>query len=161
VLRILRNFLPLGVLVLGGCGWQLQGTAKLPEIMSVTYIETHDRFSDLYRALEQDLESAGARVTSDETKATATVRVLDEKAGQRVLSVTAQNSPAEYEVFYSIEYSVRTPKGELISPQKLELTRDYTYDETKMLAKEHEQAILQEALARDLASLVLRRVRSL
>jgi LPS-assembly lipoprotein len=156
------KILPLFMFVaLSGCGWQLQGTAKLPEVMAVTYVESTDRYSDFSRALREDLASSGARVVGDEAQATATVRILQDKAGQRVLSVSARNTPAEYEVFYQIEYSVRTPKGELIAPQKLELKRDYTYDETKMLAKAREQSVLQEALAHDLSGLVLRRLRSL
>jgi len=51
--------------------------------------------------------------------------------------------------------------NELISPQKLELTRDYSYDTTAVLAKQREQAVLRAALAQDLAGLVLRRLASL
>ena len=64
-------------------------------------------------------------------------------------------------MFYAVEYSVSTSAEELIPTQKLELTRDYSYDSTAVLAKEREQAILREALARDLAGLVVRRLGSL
>ena len=62
--------------------------------------------------------------------------------------VSARNTPEEYEVFYAIEYSVANGGGELIPPQKLELTRDYSYDETAVLAKQREQAILRGPRAR-------------
>jgi LPS-assembly lipoprotein len=78
-----------------------------------------------------------------------------------VLSVSARNTPEEYEAFYVVEYSVEGPSGELIPTQKLELTRDYSYDVTAVLAKQREQAVLREALARDLAGLVLRRLAAL
>jgi len=151
----------VAVSLLGGCGWRLQGTARLPEIMSMTYIETNDRYSDFNRMLRQSLEASGARLTSDRARATAIVRIRKDESGQRVLSVSARNTPEEYEVFYNIEYSVEGVSGELIEPQKLELTRDYSYDETAMLAKEREQGVLREALARDLAGLVIRRLASL
>jgi outer membrane lipopolysaccharide assembly protein LptE/RlpB len=70
-------------------------------------------------------------------------------------------------VFYTVEYSVsgqhegENASAELIAPQKLELTRDFSFDETALLAKQREQAILREALARDLAGLVVRRLASL
>ena len=57
--------------------------------------------------------------------------------------------------------SVASGGTELIAPQRLELTRDYSYDTAAVLAKQREQAVLREALARDLASLVLRRLASL
>lgn len=76
-------------------------------------------------------------------------------------TVSARNTPEEYEVFYGVEYSVSNQTGELIEPQRIELTRDYSYDETAVLAKQREQAILREALARDLAALVVRRLGAL
>jgi LPS-assembly lipoprotein len=89
------------------------------------------------------------------------VKIIKDQSGQRVLSVSARNTPEEYEVFYAVEYSVASGGTELIPPQKLELTRDYSYDTTAVLAKQREQAVLREALAQDLAGLVLRRLASL
>lgn len=129
--------------------------------MATTYIETEDRYTDFNRALRDSLLASGARLARRASDATATVRILHDESGQRVLSVSARNTPEEYEVFYAVEYSVSNESGELIPPQKLELTRDYSYDATAVLAKQREQAILREALARDLAALVVRRLASL
>jgi len=107
------------------------------------------------------LQSSGARVTANRNEATAVVRIIRDESGQRVLTVSGRNTPEEYEVFYLIEYSVNGRTEELISPQKLELTRDYNYDETAVLAKQREQVVLREALARDLAAQVVRRLASL
>ncbi|MFL6548177.1 MAG: LPS assembly lipoprotein LptE [Povalibacter sp.] len=148
-------------IVLQGCGWRLQGTARLPEVMSVTYIDTDDRYTDFNRMLRESLEASGARLANSRKDASAIVRIRSDASGQRVLSVSARNTPEEYVVFYSIEYSVESQTGELIGPQKLELTRDYSYDTRAVLAKQREQAVLREALARDLAGLVIRRLASL
>jgi LPS-assembly lipoprotein len=158
-LRFWLVALPLSAL--HGCGWHLQGTTRLPETVSVTYIETDDRYSDLYRALRDSLSAAGVHVAADTRTATATVKIIKETTGQRVLSVSARNTPEEYEVFYELEYSVSDRTHELIAPQKIELTRDYSFDETAVLAKEREQSILRQALARDLASQVVRRMATL
>jgi len=64
-------------------------------------------------------------------------------------------------VFYIVEYSVANQSEQLIEPQRIELTREYTYDQAAVLAKQKEQAILREALARDLAALVVRRLSAL
>ena len=103
----------------------------------------------------------GWRLERREGEATATVKIIKDESGQRVLSVSARNTPEEYEVFYAIEYSVASNGAELIAPQRLEVTRDYSYDTSAVLAKQREQAVLREALAQDLASLVLRRIASL
>jgi LPS-assembly lipoprotein len=147
--------------LLSGCGWRLQGTTRLSPVMATTYIETDDRFTDFNRALRESLQASGARLTTRAEDATAVVRIIKDQSGQRVLTVSARNTPEEYEVFYQVEYSVNGRTEELIAPQKLELTRDYSYDETTVLAKQREQAVLREALARDLAGLVIRRLASL
>lgn len=147
--------------LLAGCGWRLQGTAKLSPVMATTYVETNDRYTDFNRALRESLEASGARLTNNENEATAVVKIIKDESGQRVLTVSGRNTPEEYEVFYTIEYSVNGRTEELIAPEKLELTRDYSYDETAVLAKQKEQSILREALARDLAGQVVRRLAAL
>lgn len=151
----------LACCVLGACGWRLQGATRLPEVMSVTYIDAADRYSDFNRALSASLAASGARMTSNRNEATAVVRIRKDEAGQRMLPVSARNTLEEYEVFYTVEYSVSGRNGELIPLQTLELARDYSYDRTAALAKQREQTVLREALARDLAGLVIRRVASL
>lgn len=157
-----RWLLPICLAVLlAGCGYRLQGSTKLSPVMTTTYIETDDRYTDFNRALRESLEASGARVVNNKDEATAIVRIIKDESGQRVLTVSGRNTPEEYEVFYSIEYAVDTHTEELIPPQRVELTRDYSYDETAVLAKQKEQMVLREALARDLAGLVVRRLASL
>jgi LPS-assembly lipoprotein len=144
-----------------GCGWHLQGRAHLSESMAITYVDTEDRYTDFNRALRDSLRASGAQLTADKRDATAIVRIHEDISGQRVLAVSARNTPEEYQVFYAVEYSVSNQTGELIEPQRLELTREYSYDETAVLAKQKEQAILRDALARDLAGLVIRRLSAL
>jgi LPS-assembly lipoprotein len=143
------------------CGWRLQGAAKLSPTMTVTFVDAQDRYTEFNRALRDRLRASGAKVTDHAKDATAVVKIIKDQSGQRVLSVSARNTPEEYEVFYTVEYSVASGGTELIPRQKLELTRDYSYDTTAVLAKEREQAVLREALAQDLAGLVLRRLASL
>lgn len=149
------------VMTLPACGWRLQGTARLPEVMSVAYIDTQDQYTDFNRALRKSLQASGSRLTGARAQASGVVRIHKDESGQRVLSVSARNTPEEYEVFYSVDYSVDGPAGELIPTQHIELTRDYSYDVTAVLAKQREHAILREALARDLAGLVLRQLAAL
>jgi len=49
----------------------------------------------------------------------------------------------------------------LIDNEEISATRDISFDEAQLLAKEREQEILREALARDLVALVMRRLAAL
>jgi LPS-assembly lipoprotein len=148
-------------LAVSSCGWRLQGIQRLPPAMSITYVDAADPYSDFNRALRESLKAAGAELVEDSKQARAIIRVRRDESGQRVLSVSARNRPEEYEVFYIVEYSVEGVGGELLEVQMLERKRDYSYDEAALLAKQREQEILTDALARELAGLVLRRLAAL
>jgi LPS-assembly lipoprotein len=156
-----RFLLIVVALSLASCGWRLQGSARLPALLASAYIDTKDPYSEFNRALRESLTASGATVVEDRALATAVVRIRRDVSGQRVLSVSARNTPEEYQVYYAVEYSVDGNGQELIAPDTLEMTRDYSYDETAVLAKQREQAILREALARDIAGLIVRRLAAL
>jgi len=143
---------------LAGCGFHLQGVARLPSVFAVTALESDDRYTDLHQALADSLKVAGARVVSRGEPAGAELEILSEDSGQRVLSVSATNSPTEYEVYYTVRYRVRVDGREVLAPQSLTLNKDYSFDEAAILAKEQEQQQIHAALARELATLIMRRL---
>lgn len=149
------------VLLLAGCGFQLQGTFATPPEMERTYISTEDNRSLFYRDLHEALESSGVNLVDAATEATAIFTILFDQTDQRVLSVSARNVPTEYEVFYTIEYSLDSGTKSLLERQTLNLTRDYTYDPTLVLGKEHEQQLLRDAIVDDLVRIVLKQIATL
>jgi LPS-assembly lipoprotein len=147
--------------LLAGCGFQLRGATQLSGRMAEPYLEFPDRYTPFQRELVASLEAAGARLVPRREDATAVVRIHVDERGRDVLSISARNTPQEYEVYYLVEYSVHAGEEEILSRQRLRLTRDYAYDETAVLAKQHEESDLVEALARDLAVLVTGRLSAL
>ena len=147
--------------LLASCGFHLQGATSMSPVMKVTYVETQDTRSAFLVALTQSLKASGVTITHNHEAATAVLHIERDETGQRVLSVSAANKPTEYEIFYKVKYSVSSSGKEILPTQTLELTRDYSFDETTLLAKEREEDILREALARDLAGIVMSRLASL
>lgn len=123
--------------------------------MTRTYIATADRHSLFYRQLRRGLQAAGAEVVNSPTDATAEFQLIIDDTGQRVLSVSARNVPREYEVYYTIEYSVRSGETIMLAPQLQTLTQNYTYDETEVLGKAREEELMREAIVKDLVQIVL------
>jgi LPS-assembly lipoprotein len=146
---------------LSACGFHLQGHKPLPEVRRVAYVQAKDRQSDFVQDLRKELLSSGARLTTTSEEATAVVHVVNDDFTRRVLSVSASDQPAEYELTYTVRFSVSTADKELLAVQEVSGVRDYTFDETILLAKENEEAILREALAHDLADVVMRRLANL
>lgn len=149
------------MLCLAGCGFQLQGAVTVPEAMERTYIDGVDRYSAFYREFGRSLEAAGVELVGSADAATAVFSILFDDTGQRVLSVTARNTPAEFEVYYTIEYALVSEDRSLLPQQELTLTRDYIYDETRVLGKAREEEALRAAIVDDLVRIVLKQVGTL
>ena len=158
-----RLALPCSVLVLcmvalGGCGFQLEGGGTLPVATAVTYVDAINTRTDFYGSLADALRARGVEVARSPQEAGAILRILNDNTGQRMLSVSARNIPREYEVFYSVTFSFDADGESMISAESLTVTRSYTYDETLVLGKSTEEAVLRQSLADDLARQVLRRI---
>jgi LPS-assembly lipoprotein len=149
------------LLWLSGCGFQMQGRLDVPAGMESTYISTDDEYSVFFRELRRQLEQNGIEVVDLPTESAATLSIHLDDTDQRVLSVSARNIPTEFEVYYLIEYSVTSGETVLQPRQLINLTRDYTYDETLVLGKAHEEQLLREAIVDDLVRIVLKQLGSL
>jgi len=160
--RATRWTCALAAVLLGGCGFHLQGHTPLPPVVRTPFLEAPDRQSDFIQYLRHALLSNGAQLTPERDKASAVVSILRDSVARRVLSVSATNQPNQYEVTYTVGFSVSAPGGkELLPPQEVSATRSYSFDETLLLAKNHEEQILRQDMARDLADMVMRRLASL
>jgi LPS-assembly lipoprotein len=145
-------------LVLSACGFHLQGRVPLPAALTTTQVIAQDEQTDFVQGLRRALITSGGQLTGQSEKATGKVRIHKDEVTQKILSVSANNIPREYEVTYTVEFSVEGSSGELLPSQQVSVTRDYSFDETKLLAKENEEAILREGMARDLVAIVMRRL---
>lgn len=129
--------------------------------MERTYIEASDPHSQFYRELRAQLRAAGVNLVDSAADATAIFSISYDETKQRVLSVSARNVPTEYEVYYTIEYSLEAGGKNLLERQSLTLTRDYTYDSTLVLGKAREEELLREAVVDDLVRIVLKQISTL
>ncbi len=146
--------------ILGGCGFHLEGRYQLPAALKVVRIDTIDSQSDFYFGLRRALLSAGVHLTDNvKDPSAAVIHVLDDTTTNVILAVSTLNVPTEYELTYSVRFSVDAAGGrQLIAAQQIMRLRDYSYAESAQLAKQREQQILTAAMGRDLADMVLRRL---
>lgn len=158
-------FRQIGMLSVGlfltACGFQLRTQPNIPPEMSRTYIAADDSYSLFYRKFRDELEKAGVAVVNSTVDATAVFSVLFDDTDQRVLSVSARNIPREYEVYYTVQYSVAYGNRTIMASQSLTLTRDYTYDKNLVLGKAREEELLRQAIVDDLVRIILKQLSSL
>jgi LPS-assembly lipoprotein len=159
VARVARVAGALGALLaFAGCGFHLQGAGSLPPALAKTYIATSSPHSEFLDTLTDTLRLRGSQIVASRDEAQAVLDITADDTGQRVLSVSARNIPREYEVYYSITFSLQVGAEQVITHETLIATRSYTYDETEVLAKAAEEDVLRRALAEDLARRLVRRI---
>jgi LPS-assembly lipoprotein len=143
-------------LILGGCGFHLQGHTPLPAVVKTPYVEAPDRQSDFVASLRHELLTNGAQLMPEKGKSSAVISVLQDQMVRRVVSVSASNQPNQYEITYTVRVSVTAGEKELLPAQDVIETRTYSFSEPLLLAKGHEEDVLREDMARALADRVMR-----
>jgi LPS-assembly lipoprotein len=158
-MRCAAGLVALGAL--GGCGFHLAGSTALPPVMARPYLSVKDPYTDFSREFERQLKSSGAQLQASRQDATATIEVTRDLVEQRTLAVSSTNIPTDYEITYMVTFEVKGPDAQLLAPQTLKLSRDYSFEENVLLAKEHEADILRGQMARDLVAMAMRRLKSI
>jgi LPS-assembly lipoprotein len=146
---------------LAACGFRLAGSDPLPGVLARPYLSLKDPYTDFSREFEHQLASAGATLQSLRANSTATIDVSKDLVELRTLAVSATNIPTEYELTYTVTFAVHGVDKELLAPQTISLSKDYSFEENVLLAKENERDILRQQMARDLVSIALHRLTSL
>jgi LPS-assembly lipoprotein len=145
-------------LLLSACGFTSRGTPDIPQGMSVVYVDSRNRYSEFYEALVTQMRTIDLEFTDSPSEADAVIRVLRDETGRRTLSVSGRNVPTEYQVYYLIQFAIVIDGEEALKPTQLTRTRDYTYDETLVLGKAHEEENLRRAIAADLVGMVFKQI---
>jgi LPS-assembly lipoprotein len=163
--RSMRRAVCVAMLVtltsLAGCGFHLQGRQKLPAVLSSAYIDPADSQSDFYRGLRAALKANGTELLDARSPQAAYIHILKDGGSERVLTVSASNLQTSYQFTYSVSVAVSVGERELMPSEVHALSREYSFDAGKLLAKERERDALSEALADDLVTLVMRRLSAL
>ncbi len=150
-------------LVASGCGFQLRGQVRLPESMSVTYIQpsTLAGSTPVSRALARRLRAAGVRVATDPAEATVSVHLLREDLRRRTLATGANGEIREYQLRLLVDYrAVRADGSTLLARDSVEVSRDLLYEETRVLGRADGEELALDDMAGDVAWFILRRLQA-
>jgi len=100
-----------------------------------------------------------ARVVDDAAKADAIMQFTEEGRLKEVLSLTGTGKVREFQLRYRVGFRVHDGKGTDFVPQSLiQLTRDVTFNDAEILAKEQEEQILFRDMQTDMVQQILRRL---
>ena len=147
------------VAALSACGFQLRGSNGQYNMPFASIYIGFPETSALGTELKRNLRGGQTIVREDARGADAVLDVLAEARGKSILSLNSQGRVREYLLTYTLNFRVRDAKGELLlAPTEISLKRSISFDETQVLAKESEEALLYRDMQSDLVQQILRRL---
>ncbi len=163
-LRSRRRLLQLAVTLvsataLAGCGFKLRGSqhfvftsiAVMPNPGAAVAQELRRALGTLVLAADQPPDQAQLVLT-----------VANEQREKAVVGVNASGQVLEYQLRMRVQLRLRTGKGkELIEGVEISQQRDISFNESAVLAKEAEEALLYRDMQTDIVQQILRRLAKL
>lgn len=161
VLRPESLVLTIAILViamtLSACGFQLRGQAAIP--YKTLFIETNG-YSLFANDLERSIRSGSkTRIVSSREEAEAVLKIVSEVQEKQIIALSSAGRVLEFEIRYRVAFRLTDRAGkDLIAPGEIYLRRYMTYEDTEVLAKESEEALLYRDMKADAVQQMLRRL---
>lgn len=159
--RVLLAALGVSVMsMLVACGFQLRGSQTLPiERLYLALPANSPIGAEITRVVRSSTNASVVQVRKD---AQAIVELLGEQREREVLSINAQGRAREYQLRLRTTFRVVDPEGlELIAPTTLVARRDIAFNESELLAKESEEALLYRDMQSDLVRQIVNRLQGI
>ncbi len=156
--RLLLAFAGLaGGALAGGCGFRLRGPQPLD--FATIHIGVSDLTEFGAQLRRQVLTSGTTTVVEDPAQADVTLHILTADRGREILSLTGAGKVREYQLTLRIRFRLVDKSGaDLIPPTNLLARREYTFDDSQVLGKEQEEALLYNDMQTDLVQQIMRRL---
>ena len=143
-------------LLLAACGFQLRGTADLP--FDTLYMPS--TAGGIALDLKRNIQSGTrTKVVDDPKQAQAVLEFVQELREKSILSLASTGRVREYQLRYRVGFRVHDGKGGEFLPQNtIELTRDVTFNDAVVLAKQEEDQLLYRDMQFDMVQQIMRRL---
>ena len=153
----MRVLIVLATLLLSACGFHLRGAYSLPfDTLYIALPET----SELRAVIKRNIEaSTQTRVVGTAKEAQATLAILGDAPLKRILSLNSAGRVREYQLTRTFTFRVVDTAGKEYLPRStIVISRDMTFDDSAVLAKEAEEVLLWRDIQNDLVQQLMRRL---
>jgi LPS-assembly lipoprotein len=154
--RFVRTLLALTCLgLLAACGFHLRGDLGIP--FAKIYVSGNQpTVSQLRQYLSK---SPHMQVVAKPEDAEASLQVLDEQRERVISALSSAGRVREYELRLRVSFRLTDNKAnELIPPSQIALFRLVSYNDTQILSKGEEEALLYSDMQNDIVQQILRQV---
>jgi len=152
-----RTLLLLTVLLLTACGFHLRGQAGMP--FSTLYLQASNPGSQLIIDLQRNLEANHVTLVNSAESADVVLDIVSEISDKQILSLGGSGRVNEFNLRYRVSLRAYDLKQQdWIPADEITLRRDYSYDDTRILAKEAEENLLIQNMRSDMVQQIVRRL---
>lgn len=127
-------------LLMIACGFQLRGTIDA----NFKSLSVYGGSEGLSKHLKKRFKQSGIEINTQNPE--RILEIISDKLDKRILSLSSTGSVQEYELDYEVKYRFKTPQTEWSEQLAIKLTRTYTYDDEKRVAKELEEKNLIDGM---------------
>jgi LPS-assembly lipoprotein len=145
--------------ILTGCGFHLRGVGSGNLPYKAMYIALPDT-ADVNIWLTRYIKASGSTQVVEDPKAADTIfQQLGDSRQKTILSVNAQGRVREYRLQLTYTFRIINQKGQVLVPSnEVALTRDISFDDSNILAKDMEENLLWRDMTNDLVNQIMRRL---
>ncbi|MCB1909921.1 MAG: hypothetical protein KDH15_21380 [Rhodocyclaceae bacterium] len=147
----------LAALVLAGCGFRLRGPRPLP-FESAHVAGTVG--GELQRRIRKRIGASGStRVSDTRNGAEVVLELLGAGREKNIIGLSGAGKVREYEFVQNLRFRLLAADGrELIPETRLSTSREATWDDSAILAKDQEEALLFADMEEELVRQLMRRL---
>ena len=146
----------LSVATLSACGFQLRGQYTLP--FSSVFISTPGG-SVVALELRRELANIPTKLMPSAKDADAQLNIIEDRRDRQILSLSGAGRVREYDLRLRVVYQLVDGKGGVFIPtSEIQLSRILSYEDSRIIAKQQEEALLYQDMERDAVGQILRRM---
>lgn len=144
------------LLALSACGFHLRGQYALP--FASVYVST-PAASIVAGDIKRELANIPTKLMPSAKDADAELKIIEDKRDRQILSLSGAGRVREYELRLRVAYQLMDATGKVLIPtSEIKLSRILSYDDSRIIAKQQEEALLFQDMERDAVGQILRRM---
>lgn len=144
-------------MLLAACGFHLRGDARMP--FDKLYIQAANPASPLALELRRNLEVNHVTLAKTAALSDVILSIESDVPGKQILTTGGSGRVSEFQLRYRVSFRVYDSENrEWLPADEIRLSRDFSYDDAQILAKEAEEALLYQNMRSDMAQQIIRRL---
>lgn len=141
---------------LSACGFQLRGQYTMP---FASVFVSAPVASVVATEIRRELTNSPIRLMTTAKDADAQLNIIEDRRDRQILSLSGAGRVREYELKLRVSYQLVDAKGSVFIPtSEIQLSRILSYDDSRIIAKQQEEALLYQDMERDAVGQILRRM---